>query len=75
MISVKVEKGMAECKMKGETLEIIADTVIASCSLIHELMKVSFKDKKEEFLEQILDDIRESVLTYDNIQVDRIDIK
>lgn len=75
MINVKVDKGMVECKAKGETFEIIADTIIASCSLIHELMKESYEDKKEEFLEQILNDIKEAVLAYDDIQVDRTDIK
>lgn len=75
MINVTVNKGMVECKVKGETFEIIADTVIASCSLIHELMEETFEDKKEEFLEQILNDIRAAVLTYDDMQVNRTDIK
>ena len=75
MINVKVDKGMVECKMQGETFEIIADTVIASCSLIHELMKESFEDKKEEFLEQLLNDIKIAVLTYDDMQINRTDIK
>ena len=75
MVSVKSNKGMVECKVEGEVLEVIADTVIASCSLIHELMKESYEDRKEEFLEQILSDIKEAVLTYDDMQVDRTDIK